>query len=728
MKTLNKIIYGAFAFATLLSASACVEKAPEYEPADPAGTSEVYFPEGLMTAFNLKDYDGKLPITVKRVSTDAQISVPLQVSADPIFTVPSSVSFNAGAATATFEITYDIDQVTPEQQYPISLTLGSETSDYGLSKYDFVVSIPVVWAKFASGHMYEVFWGEDEIETLYYQDLGNDIWYCYISNCFDTGGGAVPTNYYFYWDKKTNYLKVPMQWMGYTHSNGNKVYFSDAECFYTIYLGGEDKALERAKAKGFDSVADWMYSSEGLGETRPYYDGNGGFYLGDYYAYGPEAGDDFGRGFQFGGDKDYFIADGFTRTVDYNDDKHFGASSALYEGLALSEFFGAPDSPSMFEQSLRYDKSYLDSYKDADGNVDVTKIPADLTTTYYLTDYFGEGQCLAFTAPVPELLKEGSEVSDVENEQKTGVSIFGNPIFVQVKKGSFTYDEGDALPIIKIQLKVYSREITGKDDEGNDIYGEKNYDFDSVDESYLALDYGKDNYTLDDLYGGYLEDYLGTWTCYAYDYSDKAEYSYDVVLSDAGTDEAGKQLVSIKNLSGLYTEGKFEDEIIAIYDNYSLQVYPQSVADYTMKDGSTTPIVLVPFDPDSEQYYSNATLYVLGGICSDGALAFVSTYSDANLSGFGYMCPELGQGQFLTIFYNWYAPATGTASASKCVEHLMQQPVKAQAQSGITPLKMTKVSGKKVEVKAETKAAVSKVFSLSPVVKAEKSFEEVSIK
>ncbi len=699
MKTIYNKLFAALAFAALLSPTACVEEAPEYKKADAVGNAEVYFPSDLETSYNLKDYDGSFSIAVKRVDGTEQMTVPLTVSADAIFTVPSSVTFSAGSTDAKISFAYDIDKVEAEKEYPVSITLGDQTTPYGVSKYDFTVSIPAAWNKWTgddgskSGkvHVYEVWWGEDEVETLYYQDLGNDVWYCYIENCWDTSGDAKAQNYYFYWDKKTNYLSVPLQYMGYTTSAGLKVYAADAEGFYTMYYGA-DVIAEKGGV-------DWLYPW--CGEERPYYDGNGGFYLASFFTYGPkeESGDKFGYGYQFGGDKDYAIAEGFVRTIDYNGDKYFGASSPLYDGKAASEFFSSDEktTPFEFESQLRYDASYQPDDEEEE-------VAEGTVTTYYLKNYFGEGHCLAFTAPAPELLKNGSEISDVENDQATGIYVFGNPLYVSVKKGTFTFEEGNEFPTVSLVLKVYT-----KNEEG-----EKVFDFDQVSESFTATDYAKDNYTIDDIYGGYLEDYLGTWTIASYDYFDKADYSYDITLSDAGTDADGKQLVKIENMSGY---GKyFQDEMYAYYQKYVLYVYPQ-VLEGTYNGEE---IDLYTFDPDAEYTYSKYP--VLGGICSDGNLAFVSLYSDANISGFAYYLPV--SKQYLAIVSNIRGLIEESSSATSAGRHVMLEPQSDYLQPLASALsaKSAKIGGDRVVLTKKSDSVRN--YSLSPVEKAPKNLSE----
>jgi hypothetical protein len=696
MKTIYNKIFAALAFAALLCPTACVEEAPEYTKADAVGNAEVYFPNDLETSYNLKDYDGNITIDVKRVDASEQLTVPLTTSADAIFSVPSSVTFSAGSTDAKISFTYDISKVEAEKEYPVSITLGDQTTPYGVSKYDFVVSVPAAWIKYSDPdnsavtgkvHVYETWWGEDETETMYYQDLGNDVWYCYIENCWDTAGGATAQNYYFYWDKKTNYLSIPMQYMGYTASAG-KVYASDAEAFYTAYYGAEWLA-----GKG---GAAWLYNA--LGETRPYYDGNGAFYLASYYAFGPES-EKFGSGYSFGSDVDYAIAEGYNRVTDYNDKKHIGASSPLYDGTAASQFFSEDDAltPYEFETQMRYDAAYLEKVDSI--------VPEGTTTTYYLKDYFGEGHSLAFTAPAPELLVNGSEISDVANEQETGVSVFGNPLYVTVKKGEFTFEEGNEFPTASITLKVYTKNADG----------ETVFDFDQVVETFTASDYAKDNYTIEDIYGGYLKDYLGTWTIASYDYFDQCDYAYDITLSDAGQDEEGQQLVKISNLTG-YSK-YFDDSIYAIFTNYALYVYPQ-YADGTYSESN---VYMYTFDPDSEKMYN--AYPVLGGICTDGNLAFVSQYSNVNLSGFAFYLTEAKQ--YVSIISNVRGLIEESESAQATSCHVMLQPQQNHFKpfASISSAKSAKI-GSANRVVLTKKSDSSKSFSLSPVEKVSRDLTE----
>ena len=106
--------------------------------------------------------------------------------------------------------------------------------------------------------------------------------------------------------------------------------------------------------------------------------------------------------------------------------------------------------------------------------------------------------------------------------------------------------------------------------------------------------------------------------------------------------------------------------MMATYSGYVLYVPGQDLA----ADYQGDPISLVLYDPDSQKLYASHSNTVLGGICSDGALAFVNHYNGVNLSGFGWKLNNAGQ--FLTVISNVYAYGPyESESAVKRTGHLM---------------------------------------------------------
>ena len=302
MKTLRNIFSVMLATVAMTGFFSCTEESPVYEPAKVESGAQVYFSQDVVavTDYNIRGVES-LPIQVNRVNKEADASIAVEATCDcPAIKFPAEVKFAAGEATANYVITIDQTGIAENTPYSICLKLTADTTAYGVCKYEFKVASNLPWIKFSKGHMTEAWWGEEEDETMYFQQVSETMRYCYISDCFDTEGGAVATDYYFYWNTATNEISVPMQYMGFTNG-GLPVYVSDAAAFFEGYYGN-DKLV----ANGYKDAADYAYNAQGY--NRPYYDGNGGFYLGDFYYYDPQ-GEKAGSGFQFGGTQDCFIAE-----------------------------------------------------------------------------------------------------------------------------------------------------------------------------------------------------------------------------------------------------------------------------------------------------------------------------------------------------------------------------------------------------------------------------------
>ena len=711
----NTFKYLTVAAAAIFGFSACVEKAPEYEPADPAGTAEVFFAPTLPSSYNLKGNTGTITVNASRADASGALTVNLSSTADAAFSIPSSISFASGSNTAPIDITFDPSVLVEDKAYPFTLTITNETTPYGASEYSFTASVPSAWSRFGSGDLNEVWWGEVEPnKVIYYQDLSETLRICKIEDCFGfetikAGDPYDVQDYIFYWNTETNQIYIPIRSMGYVPSNyGVPVYYGDESAFYNKYWGADKGAQNEEGTPEWFAFCD-RFRAAYPEDYYPYYDGNGGFYLADQYIVGmPGTSDYLGR-YNAGSDWDFLICNGFVRITDYNDERHFGASSALYEGTLASMMFSADGEPVEFEQSLRYDADYEFDPEEFDPAKDEI-----ITTTYYLADYFDEGHCLAFTAPIPELLENGSEITDVDNEQDSGMQIIGHNLFVNIKKGTVTFPESEAgedseedlLPIFNIVVNAYT-----KDAEGNvDI------EFGTVEEVFTALEYGKDGYTIDDIYGGYKEDYVGTWSMFSTE--DGEEYNYDVVITDEGQDEEGNEIVKIKNLSGYDGWNGLVDELYATWSNYALYVPGQTLENPLNYGGSDYTIQVYPADPDTQKYYGQSNT-VLAGICNDGALAFVNRYNGVNLSGFYYLAEGLGG---LTMFGNIYGFTANGESAGR-VRNFYEE-AKNTGISGKAATASMRIGNMRMVKKTSSVAPVRRV-NINNFVKAEKNIGEI---
>ena len=120
------------------------------------------------------------------------------------------------------------------------------------------------WHFYASGTMTETWWEGSGQRDLYYHDMGNGEWYCYITNCFGGADDAEPINFHFIWNYYTNRVRVPNQFMGYTHPTYGQIFVGDVASAYIDFFGRSDYTPE------------YLFNN---GYKQSYFDGNGTFYF-----------------------------------------------------------------------------------------------------------------------------------------------------------------------------------------------------------------------------------------------------------------------------------------------------------------------------------------------------------------------------------------------------------------------------------------------------------------
>ena len=213
-----------------------------------------------------------------------------------------------------------------------------------------------------------------------------------------------------------------------------------------------------------------------------------------------------------------------------------------------------------------------------------------------------------------------------------------------------------------------------------------------------------------DLYGGYYEDYLGTWhmTATFESQSGFAEKSYDVEFLE---DVAGESY-KISNLSSYGSA--FRDTVKASYwSSYGiLEVHPQALdAKYSGYD-----VWLGLLDFDSGYFYDAEQVTIYGGICTDGNFAFVNAYTGYNICGFYYYVEVSGQYAGLCGLYYAYGSSDSASSASArfaMPERKDYVTIDEEPQTrSIVSMKATKVSNS---------LAAPKTFSHSPVTRSSKA-------
>lgn len=339
MKTFNKFIFALAAIG--LTMSACSEE-EKYAPgeAEMDGCYGVYFPVQEKSGSNIYDptMEKDVTITVARTVPSDDITVPFKfISETGDLFKYGDIKFEDGQTETTFKVEFpDIDE---GKQY--SFTISIDDPEYALtygdgeSFFDFsVMCVAVETFKGPNpdatdeGVLTE--WAMDKpynVVMKYHETAYANIRYCYLQR-----GDGLP-DYEFYWNTKTNNLYIPNQYI-FSLSDGTQAWLGAACDFYNAYNGW---GMVCPGEEYFDWAPAWIAKNSFF---QPYYDGNGGFYLADWF-YICEGGVPTGRGWQFGGDEttaDFFLASGFTR-VDYT----IKAAAGLTDNGVLPVVFNLGD-------------------------------------------------------------------------------------------------------------------------------------------------------------------------------------------------------------------------------------------------------------------------------------------------------------------------------------------------------------------------------------------------
>lgn len=139
----NILKYSMLFVLTVLGLASCTEDY-EYSAATAEG-QQVYFQSSLASTVEISPSANSFNIPVNRIVTDEAVVVPLTVTAPEgsIFSIPSSVAFEAGQSVANITVSYDPAAIVYGSYEDISITIGDEayTTQYGFSSYNFKAGV-----------------------------------------------------------------------------------------------------------------------------------------------------------------------------------------------------------------------------------------------------------------------------------------------------------------------------------------------------------------------------------------------------------------------------------------------------------------------------------------------------------------------------------------------------------------------------------------------------------
>ncbi len=250
---LNKIFAKAFmALAAIAGFTAC--SSDDYEMVGKPTNAQVYFSNENDTELLLEENQNQVEVEVTRIKTDGALTVPVTATdASGFFTVAGSVTFADGESTAKLPISFNFSDLENDKDYPVTLTLQSETCAYG----DNTVTVNIKYAP----------WSEWTLQTKYatytYVNYysGTDVLKVYIRNSMldptqaqiklanwadATGTGSGGVDLILNWDKKLNLISVSPTAFATSSSYGT-VYTADAYTYWT-QVRGKEASIEKLRS------------------------------------------------------------------------------------------------------------------------------------------------------------------------------------------------------------------------------------------------------------------------------------------------------------------------------------------------------------------------------------------------------------------------------------------------------------------------------------------------
>ena len=275
---INRILLSILACATLFGLGAC-QKGKD-AGGNQAVSADCFFIEQQL-AYNLTS-NPTIIVPVARLAKAAEAVVNVSSTGSDLFTVPSSVKIENGNRIGEMELTYDPKSLTFNETYELDITISDFKSIYGYQKVHVIIEYPTSYFEYGAGTIYEDWWGEQEDKTMFAREYAENVYQCYLPECWghDSGAGYPVQDYVFFWNTKTNKVYVPFQFMGCED------WCIADQGAIACKFGGPDYKVGSADWMAF---IDQVYASHAY--SQPHYDpAKKAFYLSDSAACSPADG------------------------------------------------------------------------------------------------------------------------------------------------------------------------------------------------------------------------------------------------------------------------------------------------------------------------------------------------------------------------------------------------------------------------------------------------------
>ena len=244
----------------------CSEEEADYSKAKAPNTDEVYFSNEAPTEYLLENGQNSVTIPLNRLKTDKPLTVeivseaytvaesakarvkglaPEGTTAVDAFTIPATASFEEGSDVTEIEVTFNFDDLVPEQDYYVTLKVNSDqTTEYGDDETTVVIKYApwsepellyedatYTYAQFASGtYAQEVYVSQNLLNENQKKYILKDWFYGVDLEVFFDATQVIPGTDYVM-------LSVAPQYSGYTHSSYGQVFVADSYYYWHDFRG-----------------------------------------------------------------------------------------------------------------------------------------------------------------------------------------------------------------------------------------------------------------------------------------------------------------------------------------------------------------------------------------------------------------------------------------------------------------------------------------------------------
>lgn len=675
MKNINKFILGLMGICALTLGS-CTDDVPSDNLGkSPAVEGEgVFFPKSMKTSYSLTDEDpdatatsGVIKLPIQRTAGDAAVTIELKAEMDAatasVFTVPGTVQFAEGKDTASVKIAYA--NAVRGTKYTLKLSFVDGT-EYANSAQTIVAEYPPqeVWEVVTEKAVY--------IDQIFSMFGVSDVMFTDI-----TVEKLKDKNKYRFLSVYDNYYFTGIGLPGVLPDDFELPYIIlDGESYSKPAEGEETVAPENALWQiprtylGFSlsSTLDFKYAPEFLtfGSLAYNLSSSGKPLTEDDYALGSfnkkKQMFDLGVCFHQLTDVSFQPVEGFQLWLDKS--KMEVVYDRDYAPWTLVE-----DARGTYVSGLLKDEFIVDMEQgtSAEGEDPI----------FHLVSVYEEGTNITF------FYNKKTNTVRVPKKQKTGLSSYGNDVYMDAKKAS--YDSETKIYTFEVEFYLIDNET-----------GKKSAILATTTEKFRA---GYTGIAMDDLQTGKsITDYRGNWVAPFLNPKDGSTAQALVTVRPV----EGENAVAIKGLSAL-EPAEYDDTVFADYDPQSglLMLGAQDVTGAQGYD-----MILSMYDVNNPGSFELES-YLIGGLTVDGILAFVNApNNEIPINSVRYLALSDGApigwwNSYVPYAMEWSAYTSGKSTALMMSSKPALSPIGKATPKVAKDLRMTPIPVEAVKVERE---------------------------